>query len=224
MDIACTHCQAKFVLPDEKVPKGKSFSLTCPKCKEKITIRAPEPDPVAAGFDTVDSEAPASGGGFEAEAYDSSDRPFDFVEEGALTALLLDSDPVHREKMVTVLEGMNYRISRPSTARDALKQMRFHAFDVIVIDETFDSPNPDQNHVLRYLERLTTSIRRDIFVVMISNRFRTNDNMAAFNRSVNLVINTDHIDEFEKVIRFGLTEYNAFYRVFKESLIKTGRA
>ncbi len=221
MDIFCTHCQARFVLSDEKVPKGKSFSLTCPKCKEKITVPAVAAESAPVAFEAAEA---ASDRPIDSWSYDASDRPFDFVEEGALTALVLNADPVHREKIIATLETMNYRVARPSMAREAIKQMRFHNFDVIVVDEHFDCPSPDQNHVLRYLERLTTPIRRDIFVALISDRFRTNDNMAAFNRSVNLVINADLIDEFDKVLRYGLAEFNAFYRVFKESLIKTGRA
>ena len=38
MDVSCDKCQASFKIPDEKVPKGKSFSLKCPKCKEKFTV------------------------------------------------------------------------------------------------------------------------------------------------------------------------------------------
>jgi hypothetical protein len=49
------------------------------------------------------------------------------------------------------------------------------------------------------------------------------DNMAAFNKSVNLIINLKNINEIEKILRRGLADNKAFYRVFKESLIKTGR-
>jgi len=67
------------------------------------------------------------------------------------------------------------------------------------------------------------SIRRNIFVTLITNRFRTMDNMAAFNKSVNLIINLKNINEIEKILRRGVADNEVFYRVFKESLIKTGR-
>jgi len=38
MEVICKQCQSKFKIPDEKIPKGKIFSLTCPKCKNKISI------------------------------------------------------------------------------------------------------------------------------------------------------------------------------------------
>ncbi len=49
------------------------------------------------------------------------------------------------------------------------------------------------------------------------------DNMMAFNKSVNLIINMDDIDNFDKIISLGISENEFFYRVFKESLKKTGK-
>lgn len=226
MDVSCDKCQASFKIPDEKVPKGKAFAIKCPKCKEKITISPPAGDPPAAAAQAAPAapaqpvptfdEAPTGG-------YDSADRPFDFLEEGVETALICEGDPVYRGKIQTALEGMDYRVTTPANAREALKQMRFHVFDMIVVNEKFDTPDPDHNNVLRYLEMLNMGVRRDIFVAMISDRFRTNDNMAAFHKSVNLVIGVSHMDEIDKVIKHGITENDLFYRVYKESLVKTGR-
>jgi predicted Zn finger-like uncharacterized protein len=216
MDVSCEKCQASFKIPDEKVPKGKAFAIKCPKCKEKITIAPPaEKQSAEAAVPTFD-EAPADG-------YDASDRPFDFLEEGVETALICEGDPVYRGKIKAALEAMEFRVTHPANAREALKQMRFHVFDMIVVNEKFDSPDPDHNNVLRYLETLPMSIRRNIFVAMITDRYRTNDNMAAFHKSVNMVIAVSHMDQIDKALKNGITENDIFYRVYKESLVKTGR-
>jgi hypothetical protein len=76
---------------------------------------------------------------------------------------------------------------------------------------------------MKYLERLPMAIRRKIFVVLATNRFRTMDNMAAFNKSVNIVVNTKNIDEIGKIIKRGLSDNTAFYCVFKDALVKIGR-
>ncbi len=216
MEITCDQCQSKFNLPDEKVPKGKTFTLGCPKCKNKIQVSAPADEP----------EPASGGGGFDEEdsGYDASERPFDFIEEGAKTALICDADPVNREKLVEALKNLDYHVTHPPTARDALKQMRFHVFDLIVVNENFDTPDPDQNNVLRYLSRLPMGIRRNIFVAMVTDRYRTNDTMMAFVKSVNMVINMSNLDDAEKIIKRNFSEFEMFYRVFKESMVKTGRA
>ena len=38
MQVVCEQCQSKFKIPDEKIPKGKVFSLSCPKCNNKISV------------------------------------------------------------------------------------------------------------------------------------------------------------------------------------------
>ena len=215
MDVACEKCQGKFTIPDEKVPKGQAFSLTCPKCNNKILFDAqPQPDSDL-GKIIFDEIASAS--------YDASDKPFDFVEEGVETALLCESDPAIRAKIQKALDNMGYNTTAPESPKDVLKQMRFHVFDVVVINERFGTPNPDMNNILKYLERLTMSTRREIFVALVTDRFRTMDNMMEFNKSVNLIVNLKNIDEIEKILIKGVSDNVAFYRVFKESLTKTGR-
>lgn len=225
MDVSCEKCQASFKIPDEKVPQGRVFAIKCPKCKEKITISASAEKKSAGAAPVASAVAvPAFDESPDEESYDASDRPFDFLEEGVETALICEGDPVYRDKIQAALKSLGYQVTHPNNAREALKQMRFHVFDMIVVNERFDTPDPNHNNVLRYLETLTMGVRRSIFVALISDRFRTNDNMAAFHKSVNMVIGVSHVDDIEKVLKHGITENDIFYRVYKESLVKTGRA
>ena len=156
-------------------------------------------------------------------SYDASERPFDFIEEGAQTAVICDNDPEYRAKIQAALKSLDYYTTEAASAREVLKQMRFHNFDLVVINERFDTPDPDRNNVLRYLERLPMNTRRNMFVALITDRFRTMDNMAAFHKSVNLVVNVDNLDELDKVIKRGVSESEAFFRVYKEGLVRAGR-
>lgn len=157
------------------------------------------------------------------EAYDASDRPFDFVEEDVETALVCESDASIKEKISTAMKGLGYRITEPASVKDALKNMRFHVYNVVIVNETFDTASASTNEVLHYLADLNMSVRRQLFVILISDNFRTMDNMAAFNNSVNLVINTKNIDDAGQIIKRGIADNAAFYHVFKETLKKKGR-
>ena len=229
MNISCENCQRKFKIPEEKIPKGQKFSLTCPQCNTKVVVDTrsaahaltdsdsgstdkPKPEKEKTILDEVDDYT-----------YDASDKPFDFVEEGVKTALLCEPDAAIQAKIKTGLHNMDYHITTPQLPKDALKQMRFHIFDMVVLNERFGNQSPDMNPVHKYLDRLNMSIRRNIFVALITDRYRTMDNMMAFNKSVNLIVNLKNIDEIEKILRRGISEYEAFYRVYKRALIKTGR-
>jgi predicted Zn finger-like uncharacterized protein len=218
MDIVCEKCQSKFKISDEKLPPGKTASLTCPKCKNKITIQAPR---LNTEFDEAD--------GFEdffsfeeaetAQGDDASDKPFDFVEEEGKRALLCESEPTVREKIKTVLKVLEYHITEPQNNREALRKMRYNNFDLVVVNEYFDTDHPDANGILIYLERLNMALRRHIFVALISSRFRTMDQMAAFQKSVNMIVNLSNIDDLDKILRRRLADNDLFFRILKERLI-----
>jgi CheY-like chemotaxis protein len=158
----------------------------------------------------------------ESYEYDASDRPFDFVEVGIGTALVCESDPAAREKISKVLKEMGYQIKEPATLKDAFKNMRFHIYDVVILNENFDTENTDSNIVLNFLANLNAGTRRQIFVALLSKRFRTMDNMAAFNKSVNVVVNMKNIDDIGIILRRSFNDNTAFYQVFKETLKKKG--
>ena len=209
MDIICNSCSSKFRIPDEKIPAGRVTTLPCPKCKTRISLNGAK-------------KTGAAGRGASA-GYDAADKPFDFIEEEGLTALVCEQNPIARKTIENALSLMEYQITAAESARDALKRMRYHIYDLIVVDENFDTKNPDANGVLIYLERLQMSTRRNIFVAMVSNRYRTMDNMMAFHASVNLVINIKNIEDIGKILGRGITDTELFYRIYKETLKDTGR-
>ena len=111
---------------------------------------------------------------------------------------------------------LEYHITDIENSREALKKMRYHVYDLICINEFFDTRNPDQNGILIYLERLNMAIRRQMFIALITNRFRTMDQMIAFQKSVNIIINISNIDDFDKILRRALADNEMFYRIFRE--------
>ena len=215
MNIICDNCQSKFRIPDEKIPAGKRTTVPCPKCKGKISLG---PRTGAAGR-TVSFVGTNSN-----TSYNASEKPFDFIEEEGLTALVCESNPLVQRTISQALELMEYQITEAESTRDALKRMRYHNYDLFVVNETFDTDNPESNGVLLYLERLNMIVRRNMFVALISDRFRTMDNMMALNKSANLIINTKNVEDIGKILSRGITDNEYFYRVYKETLKEVGRA
>ncbi len=208
MEVVCESCQARFNVPDDKIPAGKSIRAACPKCKNKITILAKDAATPPASTDDKAGE----------ERYDAAEKPFDFIEEDALTALICEPDPAIRDKIASVLELMEYHLTTVSSTREALKKMRYHNYNVVVLNESFDTSNPETNGVLLFLERLTMTTRRELFVCLVSSRYRTMDHMFALNKSVNMIINIKNIGDFGKILSTAITENDIFYRAYKETV------
>ena len=215
MEIICNNCQSKFKVPDKKIPAGKRATVACPKCKGKISLGPQKASPLGNnGFAGADSN----------NGYDAAEKPFDFIEEEGLTALVCESNPLVRKTITEALDALDYQITEAESTRDGLKRMRYHNYDLFVINENFDSDSPESNGILLYLERLSMIVRRNMFVALISDRFRTMDNMMALNKSANLVINSKNIADIGKILSRGITDNEYFYRVFKSTLKEVGRA
>jgi predicted Zn finger-like uncharacterized protein len=214
MNIICQNCQSKFKIPDEKIPTGKRTTVSCPKCKGKISLG----DRMGAGARKVGFSGVNSN-----STYNASDKPFDFIEEEGLTALVCESNPLIQNTITGALELMEYQITKADSTRDALKRMRYHNYDLFVVNENFDTDNPESNGILLYLERLNMTVRRNMFIALVSERFRTMDNMMALNKSVNLIINIKNIEDIGKILSRGLTDNEFFYRVLKGTLKEVGR-
>lgn len=213
MEIICSNCQSKFRVPDEKIPAGKRATVACPKCKGKISLGSPKGS-LGGGFDSTDSN----------NGYDATEKPFDFIEEEGLTALVCESNPLIRKTITKALDMLDYQITEAESTRDALKRMRYHNYDLFVVNENFDTDNPESNGILLYLERLSMLVRRNMFIALVSDRFRTMDNMMALNKSANLIINSKNIDDIGKILSRGITDNEFFYRIFKGTLKEVGKA
>jgi CheY-like chemotaxis protein len=215
MEIICQSCKGKLKIPDEKLPAGKTASIKCPRCQSKISIKVPEESvaDVENEFDDLfafDED--------EGESYDAVDKPFDFIEEEGKTALVCESDALIREKISPILHIMEYHVTEVPSSRETLKKMRYHTYDIVILNEYFDSKDVDTNPILIYLERMMMEIRRNMFVVLLTTRFRTMDNMMAFQKSVNMILNLRNIDDMDKILQRGLADYGLFFKVFKETL------
>jgi predicted Zn finger-like uncharacterized protein len=214
MNIICSNCQSKFKIPDNKIPANGHATVACPRCKGKISFGAQKGKAASRASSVGDS----SGNG-----YDAAEKPFDFIEEEGLTALVCESNPLVRKTICEALELLEYQITEAESTRDALKRMRYHNYDLFVINENFDTENPESNGILLYLERLSMGVRRNMFIALISSRFRTMDNMMALNKSANLIINIKNIEDIGKILSRGITDNEYFYRIFKATLKETGR-
>ena len=224
MEITCDHCNSKLSIADEKLPEGKTAAIRCPKCKNKISIDLTTRH--SAGGPSKDSKPASNSFNFDegTDDYDAAERPFDFLEEEGNTALICENDPDIIKQITIVLGIMDYSITTAESVRDALKKMKYHTYNMILVNETFDGSDPDANGLLVYLERLNMDVRRNIFVGMLTRRFASMDNMAALLKSVNITINTKDINSLDRILARGINENDLFYAIFKESLKKLGMA
>jgi len=251
MEIICDKCQANFNLPDDKIPEGRTATLRCPKCRNTIKVSKEKKeddfgfetdgDDIATDGDDIATDGDdiaTDGDDFEAadgknaeftfeddypEEYEQPDRIFEFIEDEGKTALICEMDKSVKEKIKPVLDFMEYHIVEVDSAREAIKRLRYNTFNIIIINEEFDTRDPDANGILIYLSRMQMLERRKIFVALLSQRFQTLDHMMSLHKSVNMIINLENLNDAEKILKHGLSDSDMFYRLYNENLKNTGR-
>jgi CheY-like chemotaxis protein/DNA-directed RNA polymerase subunit RPC12/RpoP len=242
MQKKCTNCGKTLNIPDEKIPEGKTVSLTCPSCREKMKIFKEKNNENDSGFDfeesasdipdfasdeeenTESSDDIENGESELTEGWTDSDQagdPFDFIEEEGLSAMVCTGDEQVRAHVSEVLEYMEYSVFSPKDNHEALRELRMRGdFTLIIADEKFSCEDISGNAVVRYIKRLPMRGRREIYAVLISDTRRTLDRKDAFAHSMNMIINKGHISKFEDFLKKGFAENENFYKNFKETLKK----
>ena len=157
------------------------------------------------------------------EGIDYSGRPFGYLNPDNETAMICEQDPSIRDEISKALKTLNIDVVEPTTFKEALRYLRFHIFNVIVVDENFDTSVWEVNYVLNYIENSIMPVRRRTFVVLISETYPTMDNMHAYNKSVNLIINKKEIAEAALILKKEIAENSYFYYLFKENINKFGK-
>ncbi len=229
MQVVCEHCKTKINIPDRKIPAGQRVRLNCPKCKKAFSVVAPRakkkgrrpggpvsPDETGKFHLRFIESKPAGGAEEENYGYDeyTEDNELDFYEEDARLALIMVDTPRQASKIESVVKGLGYRcISSPNT-RDAIGKMRIHHFDLLILADGYDGQGLINNSVMHYLNRLSMSVRRNIFLVLIGDRFKTRDNMMAFALSANVVLNPKELNRFAPILRNAISENEKFYKVY----------
>lgn len=219
MEIICENCDAKLNIPDEKIPQGQRVTVGCPKCKGKLTLDARGTTSAAA----EETAAPEARKGDTAKAYEAEGSALEFYEEGVKLALVAESDPDQAQKIKEAIEDLGYKHVFAENTNQAISKMRFHTFGLVILSDQFDGIELGQSPIRQYLNHLSMSIRRTMFVALIGDAFNTMDHMMAFAMSANLVINRRDLDKLAGIIKNARSDNEKFYKVFLDTLSEAGK-
>ena len=238
MEFTCGHCKAKLNIPDEKIPKDQRVKVRCPKCNKRIILDTREAEAEKPASDNqVDfhetgefylkalEKRPASAEEEDSYGYDdySEDDSLDFFEEETKLALVMESNDEHAEKIRIAVKELGYKcISTPNT-RDALGKMRFHHFDLVILSDGFDGQPLEGSPTINFINHFSMLVRRKIFLTLLSDKFKTTDNMMCFAMSANLVANKRDLDRLPVVLKKAISDNEKFYKVLMDTMSEIGK-
>jgi CheY-like chemotaxis protein len=137
--------------------------------------------------------------------------------------LVCETAPERVGVIRAALEQLGFAMLPATTAEEACERLRRQVFEIVIVDEQFESSGVLDNAVLKMINGMPIGVRRHMFVVLLGREFKTFDNMMAFARSVNVVVNLNDLPHLPAIVRKGLEDNNDFYRVFREMLAEVGK-
>ncbi|MBW1922182.1 MAG: zinc-ribbon domain-containing protein [Deltaproteobacteria bacterium] len=224
MEITCEECGTRLNIPDQKIPVGQRISISCPRCKHRMTIGPRGEDgEISTGPGEVTSGGPRLGVNEEDYEFADDEAALDAFEEGVEMALVMGNNEAQSRMMREAVESLGYKCLEAKNTRDALGKLRLHQFAVVIVPDGFDGIDLDQSPVTHFLDHQPMSSRRRVYLVLVGADFRTMDPMTAFARSANLVVNESDLGRLAVILKKGVMENKRFYKVFMETLEEVGR-
>lgn len=148
----------------------------------------------------------------------------DLFEPDDLTALVCIDVPEVQRIVVDQLTVLNYKIHTGLFLEDILLKLRAHAYDVVVISEHFNASDMNTNPIIGAAIAAPSEQRRRQYLVAVGSGLVTNDELQAFQYSVDLVIGLADVVNLRPVLRRGVMRQNEFYAPFREAMKAEGLA
>lgn len=138
-------------------------------------------------------------------------------------ALVCEDAPERQAIIKAALDQIGFSMHLATSVEEAIERMRRDAYEIVIVNEQFRGASPLDNAVLASIRQMPMAVRRYMFVVLLGRAYKTFDNMMAFARSMNAVVNLNDLQHLAAILVKGVNENNQFYRVFREVLAEAGR-
>ena len=141
-----------------------------------------------------------------------------FFDLGDNTALVCVDHQQFQKLVVPQLIDIGYKVHLGLFEEDVLLKLKTYSYNVVIISENFKGSKLETNPVLREMVTRSGPQRREHFVVLLSQRFATNDAMSAFVQSVDQIINISDLANLKPVLRRGVAQHRELYSPFNDTL------
>ena len=219
MQVTCIACQRRMNIPNEKLPKEHAFSITCPECKIKFKVdqhlKPKEIEPVSPPPKEKEKIVDTASMVVNPEEFED-DGNLVIYDENDQIALVLDD--INKDVWTKALEEKNYKIQYARSPEYAVHKMKFTHFHFVALNENFGNVALDESPIYQTVIEMPMVTRRNIFFALVGANFKSLNNMQAYQKSANVVINEKDLGKLEDILKKSISENEIFYKVYKETL------
>jgi len=216
MQLECSSCNKEINIPDNKIPQGQAFNLTCPSCKTKMRVDQHLKPPASDPAESVDAISMVVD-----EEFEDDEEEIEIYDEHDKIALILDRQ--NDDLWTTALTELEYKLQRAKSPEHAVHKLKFNQYHVVAFHEKFGGSTLETSPLYEFIRDMPMDTRRKIFVALVGENFTTLDNMEALAYSVNLVINQKELDQLEAILKKSIGDNDNFYKVYRETMTALGK-
>ncbi len=226
----CPHCHKALQFSpaqQEKIDqalanlKAGTLKLGCPHCRKPINLKADgslQEDAATPGAAQSTTHGAVTPPGYPdiswlAQGIYSEQEVLSEAPKG----LILMAGGREREAVAKALSERGYQTEFPESASDALVQMRFGTYAVVVLHDEFDG-SLRKSSFHREMSALPMDRRRSIFYALIGKQWHTLYNMEALAHSANVVVNEAEVAHFDIILKKGLLEQLELFGPYVEAI------
>lgn len=174
--------------------------------------------PAPATSRPVDSRpGPRSPSELAAEASRAAGAPRPSGSQGS--ALVALGDPGQASAMASTLTRQGYTVDSLTDMEEAVRLLEQGFYTVAVTTPTTAQPGQRESLYQR-IQRLAPEARRQIFLVLVGEGFKTGEASQAFAAIGDLVLNPQELGAVDDVLRKTVAERSRMYQVFLDTLAR----
>ncbi len=236
MIIRCDNCSVSLQLDETKVPTG-NFSVRCPRCQNLLRVQK---DASGKGLSTVEQLAasqaavPTSEGAQEFAAKES-----EFQINNALKSLMsalkadkgVTTEPDNEEKprrillclgqrtdeAANVLAKAGYKVYVAQTPAQANERLRDGKTEIVIFSQDFAPELGGAAVIQQKANAMYSSERRRMFLISLEDAGTTMNAHDAFLRNLNLIVNTNDLQQLPLILNRAIGDFNDLYNYFNRS-------
>ena len=239
MIIRCDNCSVSLQLDETKVPNG-SFTVRCPRCQNMLRATRDVNGNISPAVQQLEANqaAPAAADGAKQFAAKESDLEINKALKALLGALQTDKKAISsddpdldekprrillclgekRDAVAKLLTGCGYKVYIAQTPAQANERLRDGKTEIVMFSPDFAAEYGGAAVIQQKANAMYSAERRRLFLVSLEDGGTTMNAQEAFIRNLNLIINTDDIQQIPLILNRALHDFNGLYHYLNKGL------
>jgi len=236
MIIRCDNCSVSLQLDEAKIPGG-NFTVRCPRCQNLVRVA-----PGARNISPVqqmqeNAPAPAVEENIQEFAAKEREVEINLALRSLLSALqaenrILDTSDEAAEKprrvllclgqksdqIAKIMVDGGFKVYLAETPAQANERMRESKTEILLFSPDFAADYGGATMLQQKINKLPAGERRRLFLVSIEDSGITMSAHDAFLRNLNLIVNSNDINQLPLILNRALRDFNEIYRHYNEAM------